>query len=63
MDLREILTLKEAAEIWGIKWETLKKRMQIQTNLVENIDYRKAPRVWLITEKGMEKLYGPKPTN
>ena len=55
--IKDVMTFKEASEIWGLGDSTL--RSTIRTNkLTEGIDYWKSGAVWLITKKAMIKVYG-----
>lgn len=59
MKITDILTVGEASEKWQISTNTIKSRLQQGPKEIElNKDYRKGPRVWLITKEGMKKLYG-----
>ena len=53
----EVYTPTEAAIKWGLNESTIRKA--IQTNrFTENIDYRKAGRVTIISRIAIERLYG-----
>lgn len=55
--LSEVVTLSEAAEKWEISEGSI--RLAIKNNKFENeIDYRKAGRITLITLDAMRKIYG-----
>jgi hypothetical protein len=58
-NISEVLTFSEAAEIWNIDPSTLRHRVTGE-ELQEGLDYRKSGKVWLITKKAMERLYGLK---
>lgn len=56
-EIDDVLTLAEAAEMWGVVEGTI--RASIRTNkLIIGVDYRKAGRITLITQKAMERVYG-----
>ena len=55
--LCDVMTFAEASKKWGLGESTL--RSAIKTDrFIENIDYKKSGKVWLITTKAMEKVYG-----
>ncbi|NJD02779.1 MAG: helix-turn-helix domain-containing protein [Ruminiclostridium sp.] len=58
-NISEVLTFSEAAEIWNIDPSTLRHRVTGE-ELNEGIDYRKSGKVWLISRKAIERLYGLK---
>lgn len=56
-EINNILTVSEAAEMWGITEEAI--RLAIKTRkFIVGIDYRKAGRITLITYEAMERVYG-----
>lgn len=57
--LEHVLTPTEAARIWPIAAETLKKRCQEDRWLPGEI--RKAGTVWLITRAALTRVYGEPP--
>lgn len=55
--IKEILTVNEAAQLWGISEGTI--RYAIKTDrLTPGVDYRKAGRITLITKEAMIRLFG-----
>lgn len=59
MELKDIMTLSEVSEKYGIKRETLKKRLGYKSyNLVEGIDYKYlGPRMpVLLSPEGVKKI-------
>lgn len=57
----EVMTTSEAAELWGLSIETVKKACQGQRGLpprFQTDEFRKSGRTWLVTRAGMERLYG-----
>ena len=57
MAIEKVLTINEAARLWGKDVSTL--RRMIQTNhFKEGVDYRKSGGTWIIEKKAMEKFYG-----
>ena len=61
--LEEVYTLEEACKLWGIKYVTLKQRLYrgVSEVLIENVDYKRSGKIYLISRSGMVKLYGPPP--
>lgn len=56
-EINNILTVSEAAEMWGITEGAI--RLAIKTRkFIVGIDYRKAGRITLITHEAMERIYG-----
>lgn len=56
-EIDKVLTVTEAAEIWGIAEGTI--RAAIRCNkFILGFDYRKAGRITLITKSAMERVYG-----
>lgn len=56
-EINNILTVSEAAEMWGITEGAI--RLAIKTRkFIVGIDYRKAGRITLITHEAMERVYG-----
>lgn len=53
----DILTFKEASELWGIATSTLRNCV-LREKFLEG-EYRKSGSTWLITRKEMERVYGP----
>lgn len=59
MNINEVITVGEAATIWSMSADTIKSRLQRSPEaLILGVDYRKAPKAWLITKEAMIKLYG-----
>lgn len=57
--IKDILTITEAAEMWGISVNTIKARLQRgPTQITNDLHYKKSGKVWLITLEGMKILYG-----
>lgn len=57
--IKEVLTLVEAGEKWGISVNTVKSRLlHNPPQLQKEYHYRKSGKVWLITVEGMKILYG-----
>lgn len=55
--INEVMTVTEAAKIWGIVEGTI--RAAIKSNkFINGVDYRKAGRITLITKSAMERVYG-----
>lgn len=50
------MTSPEAARLWGLHPDSLKKACQ-----QGRISARKSSGTWLVTRTGMERLYGPCP--
>ena len=55
--LNEVLTFREASQIWKLDDSTLRKMVKTD-KLIEGIDFRKSGATWLITKKAMIKAYG-----
>ena len=53
----DILTFKEASELWGIATSTLRNCV-LREKFLEG-EYRKSGSTWLITKREMERVYGP----
>lgn len=58
INLLDVITLKEAAELWGKDSSTLRRTIPNSKILQEGIDYRRTDKVWLIRKSAMEKVYG-----
>lgn len=56
-----IYTAVEAAELWSLDVSTVKKACQ--TDRFASEECRKSKGTWLVTRAGMERVYGPKPTD
>lgn len=61
MKLDDIMTTKEASEIWGLSQVTIKKACTGQKGyppkFTEN-ECKKSGGTWLITKQGMTRVYG-----
>lgn len=58
MKLTDVITIKEASEIYKIKIDRIRLFLNRGANgLKENIDYRKSGATWLITKKAVEKTF------
>lgn len=55
--LQDILTLSEAAKLWGKNESTIRERIR-NGAFKEYTDYRKSGRITLITKEAMERVYG-----
>ena len=61
--IEEIYTVNEAAEKWGISEGTLRNAIKTD-KFIEKVEWRKAGRITLISEKAMKRVYGePKANN
>lgn len=60
VDLENIMVLNEAAEIWNVRESSIRYHISGE-KLVSGVEYRKAGRITLITEKAMIKLFGDAP--
>ena len=56
-EINNIMTVSEAAEIWGITEGAIRKAIK-SGKFIPNIDYRKAGRITLICREAMERVYG-----
>jgi|GEM_PF-504749 len=65
--LRNTLTCNEAALLWGVHKENIKRACAGQVSnkngrtnprFMLNVEYRKSGNIWLVTVEGMERLYG-----
>lgn len=54
---RGVYTISEAAKKWNKDTSTIRKAIAAK-RMKENIDYRKAGKVYLIKHEAMERLYG-----
>ena len=57
-EINNIMTVSEAAEIWGITEGAIRKAIKSR-KFIPNIDYRKAGRITLICREAMIRVYGP----
>ena len=56
-EINNIMTVSEAAEIWGITEGAIRKAIKSR-KFIPNIDYRKAGRITLICREAMMRVYG-----
>ena len=61
-DLGDILTSAEAAHLWRLNRDTVKRACR-ENRLIHGVECRKSNGTWLVTRKGMERLYGDQKTN
>ncbi len=62
--LHEVLTIKEAAEIWQVSDNTLKQKCigRVKGDLAfTDKECRQSGKTWLITRNSMIRLYGEPP--
>lgn len=62
--LHEVLTLKEAAELWHVSVDTLKQKCigRVKGNLAfTQEECRQSGKTWLVTREAMVRLYGEPP--
>lgn len=62
--LHEVLTLKEAAELWHISVDTLKQKCigRVKGDLAfTDTECRQSGKTWLVTREAMVRLYGEPP--
>ena len=57
-EINNIMTVSEAAEIWGITEGAIRKAIKSR-KFIPNIDYRKAGRITLICHEAMLRVYVP----
>lgn len=60
--LDRVLTVNEAAELYGVSQDTIKSACAGQHGFPPRFtpdECRKSGRYWLVTRAGMERLYGP----
>jgi len=55
--LNNVMTAKEAAELWGKTEGAIRAAIKAK-KFILGVDYRKAGRITLITREAMEKVYG-----
>ena len=56
-EINNIMTVSEAAEIWGITEGAIRKAIK-SNKFIPSIDYRKAGRITLMCREAMERVYG-----
>lgn len=64
MTLKDVMTIKEAAELWGRPVATIKAACMGQKGYPPRFrpdECRQSGSIWLITRAGMERLYGKQP--
>lgn len=54
--MTEFITASEATQLWGLGESTL--RSAIRRGQFEKDEYRKSGRIWLVSTKAMERMYG-----
>lgn len=62
--LREVMTIKEASELWRKPLGTIKAACMGQHGYPPRFrsdECRQSGKIWLITRKGMERVYGKQP--
>ena len=62
--LHEVLTLKEAAELWNVSVDTLKQKCigRVKGDLAfTHEECRQSGKTWLVTRQAMIRLYGEPP--
>ena len=57
LDIYNVMTVNEAAEIWGKTEGAIRAAIKAK-KFILGVDYRKAGRITLITREAMEKVYG-----
>lgn len=61
MIIDDVFTIKEAAALWNVAADTIKKSCAGQKGLpprFENGEFRKSGSIWLVTRAGMNRLFG-----
>ena len=64
MTLKDVMTIKEAADLWGRPGATIKAACMGQKGYPPRFredECRQSGSIWLITRAGMERLYGKQP--
>lgn len=57
----DVMTLQEAAEVYNIKFNTLRAQFKHRIDdLIEGVDYKKSGGVWLIRPQVIKKIYEKK---
>lgn len=62
MTIDDVMTTAEAAERWGLSQTSVKQLCTGAQGRPPRLligECRKSGRTWLVTRKGMERLYGP----
>lgn len=57
MNLKDVLTFTEAAELWNLSDGSVLRNAVRQGRFKEE-EYRQSGRTWLVTREAMERLYG-----
>ena len=60
--INDIMTMKEAAEAFGIVEGTIRAGIK-RGKLIEGVDYRKAGKITLVTRSSIEREWGKTSTN
>lgn len=55
--LDEVMTTSEACTLWGLSESTLRNAIRYN-RFIEDVEYRKSGKVWIITRKAMVRVYG-----
>lgn len=62
MNINEIMSLEEAAELWGKSTDSLRQacieRNGRPARFKIGVEARQSKRIWLVTFEGMKRLYG-----
>lgn len=59
MSINDVFTIKEAAELYGIKDQSsLRYRFIRGVSFKEGIDCRKSGGTWIVTKEAMDREYG-----
>lgn len=56
MLIKDVMTVSEATEIWNLGITTIRKLIE-RGRFLED-EHRKSKGTWLVTRKGMERLFG-----
>ncbi len=60
--IQEVMSLEEAAELWGKSTDSLRQacisRHGKPPRFEIGVEARQSKRIWLVTRRGMERLYG-----
>ena len=60
--INDIMTMKEAAEHFGIVEGTIRAGIK-RGKLIEGVDYRKAGKITLVTKSSIEREWGKLPSS
>ncbi|WP_295237860.1 helix-turn-helix domain-containing protein [Veillonella sp.] len=62
MTINEIMSLEEAAELWGKSTDSLRQACIVRhgkpPRFKIGVEARQSKRIWLVTHEGMKRLYG-----